>query len=175
MVGLWSISSCTTSVKPTEILVQDSIRHYYPLVQGTDLTLSWRVANVGDRPLVITDVQPSCGCIVEDEGEERVVAPGKETVLRFTFRSEKNTGYVRHTVRMFGNMGEEGMACMTFDLHVIPPALGSPDYEEVHKNRSAQDDLTTGANVKSDRGKRDYWVNAKEYAKGYNNAHWQEK
>lgn len=167
-------TSCSKTVKTTQVLVQDSIRHYYPLVQGTDLTLVWRVANTGDRPLVITDIQPSCGCIIEDGEQEKVVAPGKVIPLRFIFRSDKNSGYVRHTIRLFGNMNDVGMSCLTFDLNVVAPALGSPDYEELHKNRSELESYTTTPTI-SDETKRDYWIDINDYPNGYDNSYWKEK
>ncbi|MBQ0073080.1 MAG: DUF1573 domain-containing protein [Prevotella sp.] len=168
------LSSCTKKMSTTDILVQDSVRHYYPLVQGTDLTLAWRVANVGSTPLVITDIQPSCGCIIEDGEIEKVVAPGKEIQLQFTFRSEKNNGYVKHTVRLYGNMSPQGMATLTFDLNVIAPALGSPDYEELYKNRSLYDEAKPRNIIIADKYRRDYWIKRSDYARGYNNKYWKE-
>lgn len=146
-------------MEQTTILVEDSIRHYYPLVQGTDLTLIYRLVNTGSTPLVITDIQPSCGCIIENDEQERVVAPGKETMLRFAFSSDKNNGYVHHTIRLFGNIYPQGTATLSFDLNVIQPTLGTPDYEEVYRNREEKDHKQLfEQTMAKERYRRDYWV-----------------
>lgn len=174
-LALLSLGSCRKKIEMTRILVQDSIRHYYPLVQGTDLTMQWRIANIGETPLVLTDIQPSCGCLIKDPEDNNVIPPGKETLLKFTYRSEKNCGYVKHTIRLYGNIVPQGMACLIFDVNVVPPALGSPDYEELHKQRE-EFDITTGVKtlVDGDETQRGYWTNDNEYSRGYNKYYWRE-
>lgn len=156
------LGGCTHEMSMTRVAVQDSIRHYYPLVQGTPLTLVWKVTNVGSAPLVITDVQPSCGCIEEDPEQTYVIVPGKEEYLKFTFHSEKYCGYVHHTIRLFGNIEPEGMAALSFDTNVVPSATANYDYEELYK---AQKELerTSGGDKKTeemlqDEMTRGYWV-----------------
>ncbi len=168
-------TSCSKEVQMTHIVVQDSIRHYYPLVQGTDMYLSWRIANVGKDPLVLTDIQPSCGCISEDLSKNNIVLPGEETTLKFKFKTEGYTGYVRHTIRLYGNISPNGMACLIFDTNVVAPAFGSPDYEERFKSRN-DFDVVTGVKTLVDGGneKRGYWTDINEYSHGYNKYLWKE-
>ena len=173
MALLGITTSCTKKLPMTTIAVQDSIRHYYPLAQGTDLTILWRVANTGQTPLVLTDVQPSCGCVVMDMKKDVVIPPGNDILLRFIYRSEANTGYVRHTIRLFGNIVPKGMANLVFDLNVVVPALGSPDYEEQHKKRN-EFDIQTGVKklVDGDESQRGYWTDENDYSRGYNRYYW---
>lgn len=175
LCAMLSLGSCSKKVEMTRIIVEDSIRHYYPLVQGTDLVMQWRIANVGETPLVITDIQPSCGCLIKDSEDNNVIPPGKESLLKFTFHSEKNSGYVKHTIRLFGNIMPEGMACLVFDLHVVPHALSSPDYEELHKKRE-EFDIVSGVKtlVDGNEAERGYWTNDMDYSRGYNKYYWQE-
>ena len=168
-------TSCSKEVKMTNVIVQDSIRHYYPLVQGTDMELSWRIANVGKDPLVLTDIQPSCGCISEDLDKNNIVLPGEETTLKFHFRTEGNSGYVRHTIRLYGNIFPKGMTCLIFDTNVVAPALGSPDYEERYKSRNERD-VAAGIKtlVDGDEAQRGYWTDLNEYSRGYNKYLWKD-
>ncbi len=168
-------TSCSKEVDMTHIVVQDSIRHYYPLVQGTDMELSWRIANVGKDPLVLTDIQPSCGCISEDLNKNNIVLPGEETTLKFKFKTEGYTGYVRHTIRLYGNIFPKGMACLIFDTNVVVPTLGSPDYEERFKIRNERD-VASGIKtlVDGNEGQRGYWTDLNEYSHGYNKYLWRE-
>lgn len=137
-IATGALTSCKKTVSMTTVAVKDSVRHYYPLVQGTDLTLVYDVTNTGSSPLVITDVQPSCGCIEMEKEEEYVVIPGKAAHLTFVFHSAKNCGYVKHTIRLYGNMKPSGMACLVFDTNVIPPADVTPDYEELYKDQQSR-------------------------------------
>lgn len=173
LASVFCTQSCTKKVELTRIMLEDSIRHYYPLVQGTDLVLMCRIANVGEAPLVLTDIQPSCGCIVEDLNSNNIIPPGKIGNFRFTYRSERNSGYVKHSIRFFGNIEPEGIAMLKFDVNVVPPALGSPDYEELHKEREEYD---IAAGIKSlvdgEANQRGYWTNDNEYSRGHTRYYW---
>lgn len=173
VAALFTQTSCSKRLPMTTILIQDSIRHYYPLVQGTDLVLVVRVANVGITPLVINDIQPSCGCVAVAADENNVIPPNKDKLFTFTFRSEKYSGYVRHTIRFFGNIVPKGFADMVFDTNVVTPALGSPDYEEQHKERT-EFDIAAGIKtlVDGNEAQRGYWTDETEYSRGYNKYYW---
>ena len=169
-------SGCQRKLGMTQIAVQDSVRHYFPIPQGSELQLTWRVANVGSEPLVLTDIQPSCGCIVADPEESYVIPAGKERVLTFTFNSDRNSGYVNHTIRLFGNIAPEGMASLVFDTNVIPPSGNVPDYEEQFIENNRYDVLSGIKTVFEDSaGQRGYWINEGEYPGGYRKYPWWEK
>ena len=72
------LSSCRKEVGTTAIFILDSVRHYYPIVMGEEISMIYRVANIGKEPLVITDIQPSCGCTVADGNIEGIIPPGEE-------------------------------------------------------------------------------------------------
>lgn len=173
VVTLFAGVSCNKKLPLTTIMVQDSIRHYYPLVQGTDLIMLWRIANTGETPLVLSDIQPSCGCLVTNSDDKIVVPPGKDALLEFVYHSNANSGYVRHTIRLYGNIVPQGMASLVFDLNVVVPALGSPDYEEQHKDRNEYDVMTGVKNlVDGYENQRGYWTDENDYSRGYNKYYW---
>ena len=58
------LSGCKKKVRPTTMVIKDSVRHYYPIKQGQQLDIMFTITNTGDAPLVISDIQPSCGCII---------------------------------------------------------------------------------------------------------------
>ena len=65
MLALTSLTSgCERRILPTALCVTDSVRHYYPIVAGEKLNFSYVLRNIGDSPLLLDDIQPSCGCIV---------------------------------------------------------------------------------------------------------------
>lgn len=132
LCALTGFGACTRKVGTTSVQVEDSVRHYYPIVTGEELYLNYRLKNTGHEPLVIEDIQPSCGCIVADLSR-KVIPPDDEILLQFTFNSLKNVGYVRHVIRLFGNIEPNGMASLVFDVNIVPPADYVPDYEESYR------------------------------------------
>lgn len=54
--------------------------------KGQVAEVSWRLKNVGDKPLIIAQVSPGCGCTVADKPEEPIM-PGGESVIKAKFNS----------------------------------------------------------------------------------------
>jgi len=175
MLGLLALVSCKKKVDNTKIVIMDPNRHYYAMVQGQDLNLAWRIANDGEEPLVLTDIQPSCGCIVEDLDDNNIVPPGGEATLKFVFHSDMNTGYVRHKIRLFGNIEPEGMAVMVFDTNIVPKSEES-DYEERFKIRNEQD-IRDGLIklVDGNTSQRGYWTDDGNYERSGKRYPWREE
>jgi len=159
LICLLGFFSCSKKVGPTTVKVEDSIRHYYPMVLGDNLELDYKVTNTGVFPLVITDIQPSCGCIIEDKKNEKIILPRKSLLLHFVFYSGKNIGYVHHTIRIFANVKPQGMVTFIFDVNVVPPSENTPDYEEIYKDR-----VEAEKSISRSMGEK---VNGKAYEKGY--------
>ena len=93
------LPACKKNIGLTTVSVADSVRHYYPLIAGQVLNLSYEIENTGDQPLIIRDIQSSCGCIVPllKQGE-RMVLPERKARLRFSMRVRRisvtyNTSY----------------------------------------------------------------------------------
>ena len=142
MLALTSLTSgCERRILPTALCVTDSVRHYYPIVAGEKLNFSFVLRNIGDSPLLLDDIQPSCGCIV-GKLTASVIPPHDSLTVAFTFDSSKNVGYVQHAIRLYGNILPRGMATLIFDVNVVPPSDHDPDYEEVfHEQKAASGSL----------------------------------
>lgn len=134
VAALLLTAGCQKKILPTALKVEDSIRHYYPVVAGEKINFSYVVHNIGDSPLLLDDVQPSCGCIV-GKLNANIIPPHDTLTLSFTFDSSKNVGYVRHCIRLYGNILPRGMATLVFDVNVVPPSDHDPDYEEVYRDK----------------------------------------
>lgn len=165
---------CRKKVGPTSVMVEDSIRHYYPVVQGQVLDLQYRLGNVGNTPLVITDIQPSCGCIAVDAKYNNIVPPGKEITLRFKYRSEMNVGYVHHTIRLFGNILPRGMTAFVFDVNVVPRSDYTRDYEEIYKEESDRRSLVEGL-VDGEESQRGYYVDVEHDSRSHSRYPWRKE
>ena len=150
------LAGCTTRVQYTTVEIRDPVRHYYPILQGQELTVTIRVNNTGKVPLVIKDIQPSCGCIMMDGDHELVIPPERFTYVTLRYDSRKNVGRVEHSIRFWGNIAPDGMAEMRFDVNVVPEAGVHRDYEQlVSQDRSlgtALKDLVRGGSTDTGMG-----------------------
>lgn len=75
----------------TTIQWLDSSRDYGKIPEGQKLDVSFRFRNTGSTPLVIGQVQPSCGCTVADPPREPI-APGAEGLIKASFNSNGRVG-----------------------------------------------------------------------------------
>src|SRR5574344_305480 len=163
LLCLFALLSCSKKVGPTKVEVVDANRHYFPIVQGDELHFSYRLHNGGTDPFIITDIQPSCGCIAMEQDEEKVILPGKDLDLHFTFSSDKNIGYVRQTIRVFGNVKPKGFLALVFDLNVVVPTDNDVDYAELFHQKKKEDShygLDEAVNGKA--SEKGYWTDRDE-------------
>jgi Protein of unknown function (DUF1573) len=76
----------------TKITWLDSTnRDFGTIPEGQKLEVAYRFLNSGARPLIISRVQPSCGCTVAEQPDEPIL-PGKEGVIKASFNSEGRVG-----------------------------------------------------------------------------------
>ena len=139
LLSLLALVGCSRKVQYTTVEIKDPVRHYYPILQGQELTVMIRIQNKGKVPLVVKDIQPSCGCIILESDHEMVVPPERSMMVTLKYDSRKNVGKVEHAIRFWGNISPSGMAEMRFDVNVVPDASYHHDYEELFdKTTNAQ-------------------------------------
>lgn len=158
--------SCGVTVHNTTVVAEDSIRHYYPVLQGQVMTLSFNVANTGDEPLVLTDIQPDAGCISVDGDDNNVILPHKYNTLKFKYNTAKITGLSTVNIYLYGNIVPDGLYKLTFDVNVVPPYNSSPDYESTYIENERMEYLTKGF-VNGFENEKGYYVNKGEYPEEY--------
>ena len=102
IIGMAAVmeTACTKRVRPTYITVADSIRHYYPVVSGEVLDLTYVVRNEGDDPFLIDDIQPSCGCIDAPKDIDAIPPHDSMRALK-NYRYFHFIGVVRRHYRAF--------------------------------------------------------------------------
>lgn len=77
----------------------DSIVKFGTINKGETILIKFRLKNTGDKPLIITNVRPGCGCTIADYTKEPI-APGGEGLVTGSFDSKKvgTNGDVRKTL-----------------------------------------------------------------------------
>lgn len=162
----------TKELQPTTMRITDPDRHYFPIVQGDELSITCEITNDGEEDLAITDIQPSNFSIKMDTPMPGIIPAGNSEILHFTFTSDKNIGYTRQVIRFFGNIKDEGLDSLAFDVHIVRPTLDGSDYEEIYY-RTRKNDLVEEL-VDGDMGQKSYWVDGEDgidsaYIHSYNN------
>jgi len=85
--------------------------------EGGVVEVSWKFKNTGDKPLVISNVNASCGCTVADKPEQPI-APGKEGVISAKFDSKGRDGVQRKDVYVTANTSENTNHQLSFSVDV---------------------------------------------------------
>ena len=125
--------SCDYKENLVDVKIVDPVRHYYPIIQGQELNIIIELENKSDNPFKITDILTSCGCVVLKKGALDVI-PGQSTgYIELTYDSNKNIGLVNHFIYIYGNLNKVNKLEANFDVHVVPDALYTPDYEELYR------------------------------------------
>ena len=125
------VSSCEKHLKPASYIIVDPVRHYYPIIQGETLGVTYEIENTSDTPLFIQEVQTSCGCIVPRDELPIVVLPHKSGFVHTDFNTIKNTGYVCHYIYCYGNFNDTTCVELQFDTNVVPNSDYIRDYEQL--------------------------------------------
>ena len=126
---------CKKELQPVDVEITDPIRHYYPVVQGEQLAVTYEIENISDQPLVIQEIQTTCGCILPKDELPMVILPDKTGRIRLNYDTTKNTGEVEHYVWVYGNFTDSIWREMHFTTNVVPPADYTRDYEMIYQEK----------------------------------------
>ncbi|WP_010136776.1 DUF1573 domain-containing protein [Ochrovirga pacifica] len=129
--GQYAREQALNSLEKTSMVVEDTLRHYYPIVRGSVLNTSFKFTNTGEKPLVIKDVIPSCGCIVVDYPES-VILPDGIGFINVAYNSRKNIGFVEAYIDIYANLDSVMKQTVVFDVNVVTHADYTRDYEEMY-------------------------------------------
>lgn len=136
------LAGCEKKLKPVDVEITDPKRHYYPVIQGELLGITYDIENVSDSPLFIQEIQTTCGCMFPQDKLPIVILPKQTGKVHFTYNSTKNTGPVEHFAWLYGNFTDSLYRELQFDTNVVPPSDYTRDYEEIyHKVVTKSPDL----------------------------------
>ncbi|HQV06608.1 MAG: DUF1573 domain-containing protein [Chitinophagaceae bacterium] len=87
------------------------------VTDGAQVQVSYRFKNIGNKPLVIADVTPSCGCTVPEKPQQPF-APGEEGVIKATFDSKGRIGENRKHITVDANTKPSRIHNLEFSVTV---------------------------------------------------------
>ncbi|WP_445748971.1 DUF1573 domain-containing protein [Polaribacter sp.] len=122
------------NVKRTKMEIVDPERHYYPILRGSELNIAYKFYNRGAEPLIIYEVQASCGCIQVDFPSGSI---GQDDFgfITLDYDSAKNIGYVEFFITIVANTEKDIFTTIKFDLNVVTSPHYTQDYEEIYMQR----------------------------------------
>lgn len=128
--------SCNKHLKPATVEITDQIRHYYPVIQGETLAITYEIENLSENTLFIREVQTTCGCIIPRDELPLVILPKRVGKLRLAYDTIKNSGYVDHFVWCYGNFADSTWRELEFTTNVVPSADYVHDYEQLYHEKT---------------------------------------
>ena len=142
------------NVERTKIEFLDPDRHYYPILRGSELTASYKFWNRGDNPLIIYEVQASCGCLDIDFPTGSI---GKDDFgfITVDYDSAKNIGFVEFYITIVANTENDIFNTIKFDVNVVTSPHYTQDYEEIYLRRRKE---KLGGEVDGDLTQQGYYI-----------------
>ncbi|WP_245557708.1 DUF1573 domain-containing protein [Flavobacterium antarcticum] len=160
--------SCDYKEQLVDVKIVDPVRHYYPILQGQELNIIIELENKSDSPFKITDILTSCGCVVVKKGTFDVIPAQSTGYLELTYNSNKNIGLVNHFIYIYGNLDKVNKLEANFDVHVVPDALYTPDYEELYRKEVDSKAGTKNA-VEGNENEKGYYTSSDDSDEENNN------
>ena len=147
-VGI-SVMITTVVAGPSIEILEDSF-NFGRAAQHAVLSHRFRIANTGDETLIITKVDPGCGCTKTPLADSSL-APGEETILELFFSTKSFRGIVSKKAIIQTNIGE-GRYYIKFQSELLP----QPDtIQPIHLSPSR---LDISQFKKKVRRKAKFWI-----------------
>lgn len=101
----------------TTVLWLDSVQNFGKVTDGEKVMITFHFKNTGTKPLIIANVQASCGCTVPSKPDEPI-APGAEGKITAEFNSQGRVGKASKYVNVTLNT-KQGFASLLFEGDVL--------------------------------------------------------
>nr|WP_294906118.1 DUF1573 domain-containing protein [uncultured Lacibacter sp.] len=111
-------AAAAAPVDVTTVQWLDSAQNFGKVTDGEKVVITFHFKNTGTKPLVISNVQASCGCTVPSKPEEPI-APGAEGKITAEFNSEGRVGKASKNITVTANT-KESITVLMFEGEVLP-------------------------------------------------------
>ena len=111
-------AAAAAPVDVTTVQWLDSAQNFGKVTDGEKVVITFHFKNTGTKPLIISNVQASCGCTVPSKPEEPI-APGAEGKITAEFNSEGRVGKASKYITVTANT-KESITVLLFEGEVLP-------------------------------------------------------
>jgi hypothetical protein len=73
---------------PETLVANKDLHDFGKIPQGKPVTYSFEVKNTGKAPLLISNVQASCGCTTPEWDREKPIAPGATALIKVGYNAQ---------------------------------------------------------------------------------------
>lgn len=73
---------------PQSLVTNKEVHDFGKIPQGKPVTYSFEVKNTGTTPLLISNVQASCGCTTPEWDREKPIAPGATAFIKVGYNAQ---------------------------------------------------------------------------------------
>lgn len=85
------------------VMTFDTVRYAFgDIIQGEKVEYTFNFKNTGNEPLIITNVQVTCGCTASDWPRDPI-APGQESSMTISFNSAGKMGRQNKVITIISN------------------------------------------------------------------------
>lgn len=92
----------------TEIEFENKLFDFGTILEGEQVSYTFKFKNIGDLPLLIKEVNTSCGCTVP-EYDKKPIEPSQSGSINVKFDSNGKKGTQYKTVRVISNTVQENI------------------------------------------------------------------
>ncbi|MCC9167944.1 DUF1573 domain-containing protein [Pontibacter harenae] len=85
-----------------ELKFEKTMHDFGTIAEGVQATYEFKVENVGNQPVVIAHVQPSCGCTTPDWTKDPIL-PGKTGIIKAVYNSTGRPGPFHKAITVTSN------------------------------------------------------------------------
>jgi len=91
--------------------------------QGKPVTINFTYVNIGNQPLILTEVRPTCGCVIADYTKTPVLK-GQKGIIKITYNAAVVGGFTKATV--VTSNAKTPQKILTVIGEVLAPPPGNP-------------------------------------------------
>ncbi|NND93545.1 MAG: DUF1573 domain-containing protein [Flavobacteriales bacterium] len=106
----------------TKIEFEEEVFDFGQMTQGEKVSFEFKFENIGDAPLLILSVKPSCGCTVSEDWPDYPIEPGGAGVIPVEFNSEGKSGHQSKSITLVSNTDPRTTVLM-IEGDIIAPEL----------------------------------------------------
>ncbi len=102
----------------TNIVLSEAQFDFGKIKKGEQKEHTYEITNMGENPLIISQVKPGCGCTVPDYTKEPIL-PGKKGQITLKFDSAGFDGLVNKQAEVYANV-EKAPIIISFSADIQP-------------------------------------------------------
>lgn len=112
-------SGATAQSNGPVIAWEKSTYDFGDVVQGERVEHTFKFKNAGNEPLVITNIQVTCGCTTPKGWERDPILPGESSELAISFNSSGKYGRQEKVITVVSNAVNPEGAQLLFSANVV--------------------------------------------------------